>query len=112
MKIGSKIGETRKITSCFRVSTTIGETEYKDPDKCGQVCVRTQLKKITLRKWKHACYCDEAGWWMVWAPTGVLKDYEIATGYWMIPPILKIVLSLSCDEYECEADKCLAVQIK
>ena len=28
----------------------------------------------------------------------------------MIPPILKIVKL--CDEYECEADKCLAVQIE
>ena len=79
VKVGSKIGTTRKVTSCFTVSTTIGENKLKG--KCGEICVRTKLKKITLRKWKHTCYCDERGWWMVWAPTGVLKDYEIATGY-------------------------------
>ena len=48
VKIGSKIGETRKVTSCFTVTTTIGENKLKG--KCGEICVRTKLKKIKLRK--------------------------------------------------------------
>ena len=45
VKIGSKIGATRKVTSCFTVSTIIGENKLKG--KCGEIYVCTKLKKIT-----------------------------------------------------------------